>query len=73
MSDAIVVRTRMESSTLIGSVLGGVNLANSPMTGSPMGGSPLNVTVETKQSPPIKQNVARFGNYNRNSAAIRPV
>ena len=78
MSDAIVVRTRLESSTMIGSVLGGVNLANSPMTGSPMAGSPLNVTMETKQSPPIKQNVARFGNNvnqfgNRHSVAIRPV
>ena len=60
----------MESCTMIGSVLGGVNLANSPMTGSPMAGSPLNVTMETKQSPPIKQNVARFGI--RNSLAIRP-
>ena len=69
MSDAIVVRTRMESCTMIGSVLGGANLAgiqmngkaSSPMTGSPMAGSPLNVTIESKQSPPIKQNVARFG------------
>ena len=57
---------------MIGSVLGGLNLANSPMTGSPMAGSPLNVTVETtKKSPPIKQNVARFGN--RHSVAIRPL
>ena len=68
MSDAIVVRTRLETSTMLGSVVGGIGMANSPLTGSPIAGSPQNVTQESKLSPPMKHNVARFGV--RNSAAI---
>ena len=69
MSDAIVVRTRLETNTMLGSVIGGIGMANSPLTGSPIAGSPQNVTQESKMSAPmIKNNVARFGI--RNSVAI---